>query len=458
MAKMFFSKRLVALFWLASLITIAVMVHVGSAAWDTDVYWAAIKSLHMGGDPYAEGIAVQEAFHRQGITDPHIHPPMTYVYSPITLPILRLIGGAPGWLVGAVYYSAIVIGFLLQLWAGWRMAETNERRWLIFLLPAAVFFPGLLNDDVLLSGNIAYLVYGLVLAAAVPGWERNRWGWYYLAVLAASCCKAPLLTLLAIPAFIARRQWYAVGTMGATGCLLFYAQARLWPRLFSEYLRAVGLQFEWNHDFGFGPAGILGHALTEAGWPYSSLTTILYLVFAALVCSILFWTSRQVQGIRYAREAWLPVVLVGAILLNPRIKEYDVAPLTIPLVLIASRSMKLAMKIVAEFQNRRSPHLVHNPVHGDRRRAPDNRLIEPKDLPFVFAVLGWFLAINFAAASDAWKLVELALLICLFAAGAWEAIYRVREMEQLIPCRISGFDEIERTLGIELDKMSIRLQ
>ena len=63
----------------------------------------------------------------------------------------------------------------------------------VFLLPFAVFFPGLLCDTTIVAENIAYPLYGLILAAAIPGWKRNKWLWFYAAVIAASIVKVPML-------------------------------------------------------------------------------------------------------------------------------------------------------------------------------------------------------------------------------------------------------------------------
>ena len=414
-------KKFIALFWLASAITVAVLTWQGPAWWDTGVYATAMRALRRGGDPYAEGIAAQRAFHAQN-TDLRARPPMTYVYSPLTLPVLRALGHVPERALGAAYYAALLGGFLLQLWAAWKMALPHERGILPFLFPAVAFFPGLLNDDVLLSGNVVYLLYGLIFAAAVPGWQRNRWGSYYAAVLVASCCKAPLLSLLALPFFFGKKQWWKAIVCGLAGVALFASQVWIWPRLFSEYLTAVNLQFTFNDDFGFGPAGLLGSALWHAGLPYSLPSQILYLGFAALIASALWFTVWRLRNTPEAKSAWLPVVLVGTILLNPRVKEYDIAPLTIPLVLIAWRVFLVAR---AAFETRRRatrPFLAWSSTLADLRGARHARM-DWNGVVEAATAFGWFLALNFAAGCGIWKPLALLVLLSAFAAGTWAAIY-----------------------------------
>jgi Protein of unknown function (DUF2029). len=432
--------------WLAIAIAVGVLVFQGKVGWDTGVYWSAIKSVERNGDPYAEGIAVQQIFHNQS-HDPQAAPPMTYVYSPLTLPLLRILGHIPAALLGVAYYLALLGGFLLQLWGGWSMATPDERRVLPYLFPFVAFFPGLLNEAVLLSGNIAYILYGLILAAAVPGWRKSRWGWYYLAVLFASVCKAPLLTLIAFPALWDKRQRFMAGAVGAIGTVLFACQSRLFPSLFPEYLRAVNMQFEFNSDFGFGPAGLIAGALQRAGLPYSPVADICYLVFALAVLVVL-WRSRHYSYLsREAGVTWLPVLLVGTVLLNPRIKEYDVAALTIPMFLIAYRCVATARECFRESQSRVTPHLVTNTSRLQSTTRPMNRL-DGKSLHVLLTALGWFIAINFATACGIWKPLELGLLLLSFGAGSWTFVHRARSSCSSAESGAYGIAESKISLGL----------
>jgi hypothetical protein len=414
------SKRLIVLSWLGSAIALLTLALIGPMGWDAQVYWKAIQSLRHGGDPYAEGIAAQKIYHAQIGYDEHIHPPMTYVYAPITLPLLRALGVLPGWLLGILFAIATVTGLVLQLWAGWQMATPIDRRWLAYLLPAVPFFPGLLNHDVVLSGNIAYLLYGLILGAAVRGWQRNRWGWYYLAVLAASICKMPLLTLLAFPVLVGKRQWLPSCVTGAIGSLLFLAQMHLWPSLFHEYLDAVQLQFDWNRDFGFSPAGLLGHAMVGAGKSYSLATTLLYLGYAVVLGLVLLrisWRLRQkADGVGYRSEIWLPLAIVGTVLLNPRIKEYDVSALTVPMLLIANQFLCLVLRGAAtagrdEFQSAKAVTFRDGALTGNGSQS--------LGVSLVLVASGWFLTLNLFALEGGWKNTELIILLALYVAGTW---------------------------------------
>jgi hypothetical protein len=66
------------------------------------------------------------------------------------------------------------------------------------------------------------------------------------------------------------------------------------------------------------------------------------LEFAAVILAALFSVKKRIQDSAGTTQNFVSSVVVDVVLLNPRIKEYDVASLTVPLLLLASR---LPMKI-----------------------------------------------------------------------------------------------------------------
>jgi hypothetical protein len=330
------------LFCVAAALAVAAMAYTGPAGWDAQIYWRAVQTLRHGGDPYAEGIAAQLAYLHRPASRVADHVPFTYVYSPMTLPLLRLFTVVPGGLLAVVYAMAVAGGFLLELWAGWQMASAWERKWLVLALPAIAFFPGLVTDDTILSGNIGYVLYGLVLAAAVPGWKRGRWFWYYIAVLAASIVKAPLLTMIAFPILVGKRQWLPAASTAAAGLALFAVQARIWPEQFREYLFAIQLMFDEVHDFGFGPAGVFGKTLWSKGLPYTRPAIVLYVISSCVIACVLLMLKWRVYIGKLSQERWIPIALVGTLLFYPRIMRYDLAAFAVPMLLIGWRTFRIA--------------------------------------------------------------------------------------------------------------------
>jgi hypothetical protein len=326
--------------WLGVILAIPVWLAVDSSAWDVRVYWKAIEAVRAAHDPYISAMAVQTATHLQGDVPAGVDPPWSYVYSPITLPVLRLIGLLPGIVSGTLYWTLYLVAVLAQAWIGLQSAEGNERRAFLYLAPVAAFFPGLLANGIVLGGNVAYILYAVVLLGAVFTWRGHSWRWFYLAVLIASCIKAPLLSLVVIPVLTARKQWAPALATTVAGACFFGIQLFLWPGLFHHYLQAVALQFTYNRDFGCSPAGLLSGVLYDRGIAYTIPAAAFYALYAAAIFATLFHLSRLYLRGLYSLQQWVPVLLVGVILLNPRLIEYDVAPLALPLAFICWRWLR----------------------------------------------------------------------------------------------------------------------
>jgi hypothetical protein len=407
-------NRWILLLWVAAAISVVAMAIACPAGWDIAPCWTAIQSVSHGASPYADGIADLKAYHDLPSHAAGDHPPKIFWYSPLTIPLLHMLALFPGWLLGTLFWCAMVAAFLLQLRAGYQMASERERRWLIFLLPFVAFFPGLVGDIAIVSGNVAYILYGLILLAAFPGWKRNQWSWFYIAVIFASIFKSPMLTLLAFPILVGRRQWVAAGITGATGCLLFAIQPLLWPAQFKEFQSAAHLVFDWTRDFGFGPPGVIGELLWKMHKPYSLATTVAYVVWAVGLGTLLLVTSRRVRRNPSLRELWIPVAFLCTILLNPRVKPYDNAALTVPMLLIAWRALQMAQQ-----------QLVHRRANRARLLGSAQLHPVPVEDRSVWAPLlagsCVFIALN-AFNNIPWSdgiSVELIFLLCILSAGIW---------------------------------------
>ena len=395
-------KLPVAVLWLVASAVVVMLVVIQSsespAGRDARVYWDAVQAVRHSGDPYAPGLAAQAKFHAENYSNSDSRP-FSYVYGPVTVPLLRLLGNCPPWLLAALFGIALAVGIGLTLRAGWQMARDEERGWLRFLLPFANLFPGLLVHNVLLSGNVVYGLYGPVLIGGVRGVRRGRWGWFYAAVLAAGILKPPLLTLLAFAVVAGRRQWLPAGFVGATGLLVYAAQARLWPQFFAEYLLAVRLQFDWNHDFGCGPAGVLGAALYDAHLPFAAASTALYVVFASGLLATMLALQRWCVRNNVPWQDWIPLVWMGTLLLNPRLKEYDVAAITVPMLLASWRLMRSVVRL-------------------GREAEMDERWGNRPDPALLLAGSGWFVAFNVISIVLGWKETTLGVLLGLFSLAA----------------------------------------
>ena len=301
--------------------------------WDVAIYDRAIEAVRVGLDPYAVGLARQ---HLAEATGQHA---FTYVYPPITLVVLRAINLVPAWFAMALYWLIYIAGYAAVVWAISQFFRPQDRPVMQYAVPLIVFFPSLMTDKVILSGNVAYVFYGLLFAATVVGWRRGVWRWFYVAMLLTASFKLPLLTLLAIPALAGKRQWAKATAVGAAGVSIWALQSWLWPIQFREYLESVNLQFLYNHDFGESLAGNIGRALYSHGMPFTILPTLVFLAYGSILFATLYYFSRLYHAGRLSAETWFPVLLVGTVLLNPRIMQYDVHVISLAMALILWRSV-----------------------------------------------------------------------------------------------------------------------
>ncbi len=343
-------------------------------AWDAQVYLADVQHYHA----YITG-----------------QVDSSLAYSPLfmitALGVARLL---PLWLTMAAFGLAYFSGWLVQLWVGMQFATPDERKILRYVAPVIAFFPGLLINDVIVSGNLAYILYGFMLATAALGWKRGRWIWFYLAVLAASCVKVHLLTMLAIPLLCGKRQWTRAMITGAAGLGLYALQFKIWPQAFHVYVNSLKVMSQMRRDFGCGPAGNLARVLQIMGVPYEKPSIVLYVVFAAAMFLILLWLSQLYREGKVRFVSWAPVMLLGVVLLNPRILTYDVAAVSLPMALVAWRSLRGVSR------TSRVPVLIGS--------------------AFVLLALNVFVEVNedfVTMLPDAWKYLEMVLMLGIFAAG-----------------------------------------
>ena len=324
------------LYWALAILGMMAWIAADPPGWDLDVYRKAVSSFQSGHDPYQDEIAGTGDYARNLSAEYGGGASLYYVYSPVTLQIVAVtdkfrISRLLYWLVYAGCVLAIVLVAASAI-------TTRDPRYAALVPPAALFFPGLLVNGTLLSGNVAIILYGLVYAGAAIGWRKNRWLPFYVAVLLCSLFKLPMLGLLAIAVFSAPKQWIPASVTAVVALSGFAAQSYFFPILFRHQLQAVDHLFSFNRDVGCSPAGIFAGLLFDHGAPYFPLAPLFFLVYALPICAILYRLSKRFLAGDLLFAEWMPVLLVGVTLLNPRLLEYDVLPITIPLALIAIRS------------------------------------------------------------------------------------------------------------------------
>ena len=335
--------RWTTLLWIGALCSVVGMAALLPVGWDLAVTRQAMKDLRDGLDPYAAELA------RLAAMGANAHSYNVYPYPPVTLRFLHLLSFFPAIPGSALYWLIYGAGFCAQLWAGFQLALPQERRILRWAIPLFIFFPGFMPNEVILCGNIAIPIYGALLASSVPGWQKNRWGWFYAAVLAGSLFKPPFLVFLALPLLVGQAEILTSFAVAGLGLLLFAGQKFVWPTEFSEYMKVLRteslVRYSAGHIdcFGLTAAGVLASGLRALGLPFVFPGAVFYLGYGGLLFATLFYFSRQYRWGRVRSHTWLTVLLLGTFLLSPRILQYDALPATLSMFLLVLRGWKDAV-------------------------------------------------------------------------------------------------------------------
>jgi hypothetical protein len=328
--------------WLAAFASVVGMfIFLPENSFDLRVSSEAMHYLRMGVDPYVASLARQKAEAALGHSKGEAalgHHVFVYLYPPISIEFLKVLNMVPAWPRAAIFWIAYAVGFGLQLWAGSRFAPAAERRMLRFVFPLVMFFPAFVPSDTLVSGNIAIPMYGAVLAAAVRGWHKGRWGVFFGVILASSLMKPPILVWLAVPLLLGAGQLTPTIAAALCGVGLFAVQKFLWAQRFAEFMSSI--RYTLPLEINYSIVAMFGKFLEFIGHPSDRAAAAFYVSFSLAVFGILAYFARELRRKKVAEQNFAAVVLVSTALFAPRLKEYDLLPLTIPMALIVLRGVQ----------------------------------------------------------------------------------------------------------------------
>jgi hypothetical protein len=262
------------------------------AFWDAHVYSKALSAYRHGGDPYSA-------------ESPHL----MFVYSPAVLKTMaaaRVIFPAR-----VLWYVYLALSCTASVCLPILISACLGTRWLSMSIAILIFslLPGFAAEFSLLSGNIANLLYAIVLLALLHARRAGWWRWFYLAVIISGIVKPPMLAFLLIPLLLGYIGSSIVS--GSIVALVFLAQRLFMPALYHRFAQAVYMQLVVAGDMGFGLFSRLP----------ASLRTAAPVLFAAAVIAI-FWYLRK-DRLTPASVLWMPALLVTCILVSPRMLGYD---------------------------------------------------------------------------------------------------------------------------------------
>ena len=275
--------------------------------WDGRVYAKALAVWHAGGDPYA-GDSSSLLF---------VSPPLVLKSAAIISEAFR---GHTGWFcyIGIIVLAMLSLPYLLTRFYIRSTWMTPVAAILLFATQ-----PHFMVERSMISGNVAVPLYALALLAGVPGLRRNRWFWFYAIVFIAALIKPSFLALLVLPVLAGTRQFLRAAATTAGVGALYILQKLTMPVLYGSFKVAVYRQVILKHDFGIGSYNcfyFLGgrlHILRNM-----EAASLLHFVLLAILLSALFLLRGDPEH-PVVRRLWVPLLLVAAIVANPRMQDYD---------------------------------------------------------------------------------------------------------------------------------------
>ena len=315
----------IALFVLVGLLR----VHHGKALfWDAYVYARGIKTYSAGGDPYL-----------------HIFK-LNFVYPPLFLKIGALMFDS--FPLKAAAYLYLLLHCIAVLSVPFLLVKAWVRvPWLTPSLALAIFLcqPGMVAEQALFSGNISGILYASALIAGISGIRNNRWAWFYFVVLTGSLIKIPFASLLLLPLLLGERQLLKSSATAAAALLGTLLQKAAWPDLYRNYVDAVRFQVINRADYGFGIVGSsrLYHLGSHVPLIHDNIGYVLHIALVgALILGLC--VLRKVRRGVLSGDMWNAAVLVAALLINPRLKPYDVDIVVLPALVLVVEGFRAALR------------------------------------------------------------------------------------------------------------------
>lgn len=188
-----------------------------------------------------------------------------------------------------------------------------------------LFFTGIgaFGVTTFIAGNFGAVLYLAIFAALAHAMTKKNWLWYHLALIVAVQVKFPYALLWIVPVLVNGWSWREARN-SVLACLaaalLLAVTSALDPVFLRSWLTALSHQVNVTGDFGFSFFGITSDLL---GPDYGAVP---YMVHIAICAPLLvFLLLDPTKGPMKAAA-----LVAFAILANPRMKEYDIAFVAIP--------------------------------------------------------------------------------------------------------------------------------
>lgn len=297
--------------------------------WDLDFYAAVVKTMAAGVSPYDDafvfkilGIRLSSGFDYPPLVAEALYKCRWLVLAP-TGRALLVIGYAISW---------ISIPYLL---AG------SPRKWysLDFLYVWGLYLVlfGLAGMRLLVVGNISAILLAFAVLSIVVAIRTRNYGFFWVAILLCSFLKPYFLAFLLFPVILDKKYLSAIAFIFVL-LALYVSNYLISPQLFSEYVKSFEMQPSNLVNIGLSIYTLAATIIAVALGPNTSRVTDLalgiHLIFSFAIFVLAYAiTERRVRPMRF--DLFCCWLFVSAFLISPRIFDYDIAIVVVPIVLLA---------------------------------------------------------------------------------------------------------------------------
>lgn len=282
----------------------------GGVFWDSAVFAAAGEQVSQGINPYLEPV-IDYPFTLPFISAPQVAAGLSAlasIFGPALFPLLAL-----------CHVAALILTPLLltRLFIGRSWQEA------LFGFGLAACFLAAAGVTAIVAGNFGVFLYLAIFAAMIPGLRDQKWIWFHIAVAIAVQIKPPYGLLWIVPVLANGWSWkqFQHAAIAAVASTLPYFAAYLIDRsFFNDWLGSLARQVEFG-DHGDAPYG----AVINLNADLRGGIVPMIVHIAVCLPLLIFLMLDRTRGMRK-----VAALVAFAILANPRLKEYDLTFVTIP--------------------------------------------------------------------------------------------------------------------------------
>lgn len=281
---------------------------------DSSVFAAAGDLISRGENPY---LAPMIAFGEHGL--PFMSPPPTALFFGA---MSGVFGEFLFWMLLALHFIALAVAPMIQA----RLFIGRDTPDLAFAYGAFFCGLGAFGVTTLVSGNFGASMHFAIIAGMAYAVRTGTWGWFHAAVALSCLVKPPYAAFWIVPMLWNGRDWRQFRLAVVAGVLVTAAYVASYladPQYFRDWLASVERQIAGTGDYGLSLYGTLAWHMNFDEGRDSIVPHAAHLALStALLGFVLLDKSRGMKK--------LAALVTLAILVNPRMKQYDAAFAAIP--------------------------------------------------------------------------------------------------------------------------------